>query len=218
MTDLQLQARALGDPTRHEVFRFVVGAGRPVGVAELTDHLGLNHNAVRQHLAKLVESGLLVEQTSPAHGRGRPRLVYTLHPAAEGRWGTVGPYERLALWLTEVVRTGDTPLEVGRRAGRKAARVDLDPGAAAADPVGALTAEMARHGFEPEVRPRRGGFELTLHACPFTSAAVADPATVCDLHLGLAQGVADSIPGIVVDELVTRDPRRATCRLRCHTE
>ena len=57
MTTLQEQARALGDPTRHSIFQYVADAGHPVGVAELTAHLGLNHNAIRQHLAKLVSAG-----------------------------------------------------------------------------------------------------------------------------------------------------------------
>ena len=47
-------------------------------------------------------------------------------------------------------------------------------------------------------------------------AALADPGIVCELHLGLAQGVADTLDGIVVDDLIPRDPRKANCRLRCH--
>ena len=39
MSALQTQARALGDPTRHELFRYIVDAGRPVDVVELTDGL-----------------------------------------------------------------------------------------------------------------------------------------------------------------------------------
>ena len=77
MTSLQQQARALGDPTRHEVFRYLVDAARPVDVPELTEHFGLNHNAIRQHLAKLVDADLVVEETAPSTGRGRPRLRYT---------------------------------------------------------------------------------------------------------------------------------------------
>ena len=42
---LQEQARALGDPTRHAIFRYVADAGTPVDVAELTKHFALNHNA-----------------------------------------------------------------------------------------------------------------------------------------------------------------------------
>ena len=87
MTNLQQQARALGDPTRHEVFRYLVDAARPVDVPELTEHFGLNHNAIRQHLAKLVDADLVIEGTAPSAGRGRPRLRYTPDPAADGRWG-----------------------------------------------------------------------------------------------------------------------------------
>jgi hypothetical protein len=47
---------------------------------------------------------------------------------------------------------------------------------------------------------------------------LADPDTVCGLHLGLAFGAADSLDGLVIDELVPHDPRRGACRLRCHVE
>lgn len=118
MNNLQQQARALGDPTRHGIFRYIADAERPVGVAELTTWFGLNHNAIRQHLAKLLDAGLVVETTVPNGGPGRPRLLYEIDPAAESRWGVLGPYERLSLLLTEIISTGDTPQEVGRRAAR----------------------------------------------------------------------------------------------------
>ena len=34
-TTLQTEARALGDPTRHGIFRHLVDAARPVDIAEL---------------------------------------------------------------------------------------------------------------------------------------------------------------------------------------
>src|SRR4051812_42044770 len=43
---VQTQARALGDPSRHELFRYIVDASRPVDVVELTEHLRLHHNAI----------------------------------------------------------------------------------------------------------------------------------------------------------------------------
>src|SRR5690606_9908698 len=92
----------------------------PLDVAELTSRLDLHHNAIRQHLAKLVDAELVLEERAAPTGRGRPKLVYRLHPSADSRWGVMGPYERLSLWLAEMVRTGDTPVEVGRRAGRRA--------------------------------------------------------------------------------------------------
>jgi predicted ArsR family transcriptional regulator len=214
MSALQTQARALGGPTRHELFRYIVDAGRPVDVVELTEHLGLHHNAIRQHLAKLVDAGLIVEATAPRVGRGRPRLVYTVDPAAESRWGATGPYERLSLLLSEIIRTGDSPVDVGRRAGRQLPASMRE----ATDPVGALVDAMERHGFEPTAERRGGRVEIVLGACPFVTTALADPDTVCGLHLGLAHGAAEELGGIVIDELVPRDPRRGACRLRCHVE
>ncbi|HSL74657.1 MAG TPA: helix-turn-helix domain-containing protein [Ilumatobacteraceae bacterium] len=211
MSDLQVQARALGDPTRHAVFEFLVAADRPVGVAELTSHVGLNHNAVRQHLAKLVEARLVVEAVGRPAGRGRPPLQYTVDPSAQGRWGSTGPYERLSGLLSEVIRTGDTPLEVGRRAGR---RERLGAGRSAR-PVDELVERMARHGFEPTVSHTADRVDITLHACPFVTTAMADPDTVCQLHLGLALGIADELGGLQVDALVPRDPRQARCVVHC---
>ncbi len=213
MSQLQLEARALGDPTRHELFRYIADAERPVDVAELTAHLGLHHNAIRQHLAKLVEADLVTEATAPPLGRGRPRLRYTVNASAESKWGVTGPYERLTLLLSEIIRSGDSPVEVGRRAGRAAAS-----GGDHADPVDGLVGAMARHGFEPTIKRRGAQVDIVLGACPFETTALADPDTVCGLHLGLAFGTADEVGGITIDELVTRDPRRGQCRLRCHVE
>jgi len=214
MTTLQQQARALGDPTRHDVFRYIADAARPVDVAELTDHLGLHHNAIRQHLAKLVEAGLVSEGTAAPVGRGRPRLRYTVDPSAESRWGVTGPYERLTLMLTEIIRSGDSPVEVGRRFGARS-RVTTDDDT---DPVTSLVGVMESHGFEPTTTRHGDTIDIVLSACPFETTALADPDTVCGLHLGLALGVAEPLDGLVVDELIPRDPRRGACRLRCHVE
>jgi predicted ArsR family transcriptional regulator len=242
MSMLQQQARALGDPTRYRIFRCIADAGAPVGVAALTDLVGLNHNAVRQHLAKLVDAQLVTEGTAPPTGRGRPRLQYALHPSAESRWDVAGPYERLSLWLSEILRTGSTPVEVGRRVGRRrrlgqGSRPDATAGSSSgattagvtpagggtvggADALDALVEQMARHGFEPVVEraPGDDGVDIVLHNCPFASVALADPDSVCGIHLGIAYGIAESLDGLVVDGLEPHDPRRAGCRLRCHVE
>ena len=213
MATLQQEARALGDPTRHTIFRYIAGSAEPVDVAELTDLFGLNHNAIRQHLSKLLEVGLIVEGTAPPGRPGRPRLLYEIRPGVESRWGVTGPYERLSLLLAEVIRTGSSPVEVGRRAGRtmKAER------AATGDAVDEMAGAMEREGFEPEVRRRGMRAELVLQACPFATTARVDPDTVCALHLGIAEGLAEDT-GVVVDGLVRKDPRRAGCRLQVHTE
>jgi predicted ArsR family transcriptional regulator len=210
----QLQARALGDPTRHRIFRYVADADRPIDVAELTGHIGLHHNAIRQHLTHLVAADLVTESTAAPAGRGRPRLVYQVAPSVDSRWGVTGPYEALSVLLTEIIRTGDTAVEVGRRAGSASTR----PPTGDQHPADALVLRMARLGFSPVREGRGGNVDLVLQACPYETAALADPATVCGLHLGLALGLAESIGGIIVDDLVRQDPRGAHCRLRCHLD
>ena len=207
-TTVQQQARALGDPTRHAIFRTIAQADRPVGITELNDRFPFNHNAIRQHLAKLVTAGLVIEAKAHGTGRGRPRLVYEINPAAEGQWGTTGPYERLSRLLVEIIRTGRDAAEVGRRAADRF-RIASPSGDVVAD----INAAMARQGFEPEVRSLRGGAEIVLHNCPFATAAIADRGTVCALHLGIAEGLTDATPAAVT-ELIAYEPRKAGCRLR----
>lgn len=209
MTTLQQQARALGDPTRHAIFRRIADAATPAGIAEINEEFAFNHNAIRQHVAKLLAAGLIVESRAPTAGPGRPRLVYALDPAVEGRWGTTGPYERLSLLLVEMIGTGRSAEDVGRKAASR-----LRGSLPSADVVGDISAAMARQGFEPEVRAIRGGAEeMILHRCPFATAALADRQTVCSLHLGIAEGLAEGTL-VRIDELVAYDPSKADCRLR----
>jgi predicted ArsR family transcriptional regulator len=216
MTTLQEQARALGDPTRHEIFRYIVESTDPVDIAELTSHFGLNHNAIRQHVAKLVAAGLVAEDRAPSAGRGRPPLRYRQAPAAESRWGVTGPYERVSVLLAEILRTGDSPVDVGRRSVTRPTNRVSEPD----DPVTFVVAGMERQGFDPVVRTARGSrVDIVLQSCPFESAVLEDPDSVCGLHLGIAEGLAELAgEGLVVDELVRHDPRRAGCRLRVRVE
>ncbi len=215
MTAVQRQAKALGDATRYSIFEYLIEAGRPVDVAELTAQFGLNHNAIRQHLAKLLAAGLLTEATAPAEGRGRPRLLFEPTDAAFVHWSGIGPYERLSRMLLEVLTTGDAPREVGRRfahelRGARPSSVDSAEG---------LQRALARQGFEPQrlVRGAEGpeGAVFELGLCPFESAAAADPHVVCALHLGLVEGFVDGAEDAqpVHITLTAADPHLAGCRV-----
>jgi predicted ArsR family transcriptional regulator len=209
--DVQRQAKALGDPTRHAIFRAVADAAGPVDVATLTARFELNHNAIRQHLAKLCAAGLVIEEVGPSTGRGRPRLQYRPALATCGDWGIPSPYEHLSVMLVEALRSGRSPREVGAEAGRELGATL--PGTE--DPVDSLQVIAARRGFEPRRVERRDSVDLVLDHCPFQVTATTAPDIVCQLHLGLAEGIAEATGGAVeVTELVARDPRRAGCRLK----
>jgi predicted ArsR family transcriptional regulator len=210
--DLLVQNRALGDPTRHAVFAYLRDAPGPVGVAELTGHLGLNHNAIRQHLAKLRAAGLVIEERGPSSGPGRPPLCYRPVPGAAERWGGASPYEELALMLLDLVR-GGSPLSVGREAGRRLAE---EYGAGSeADAVEILEAVARRLGFEPHAQVTGAGVDVVLNRCPFLASAAEAPDIICQLHRGIAEGIAERATGdAVIEGLVVRPPDRAGCRIR----
>lgn len=207
---IQDEARALGEPTRYRLFRALAEAEGPMAVAELTDLVDQGHNAVRRHLAVLVEAGLAEELVEDRHRRGRPRLLYRLAPAAAGRWETDGPYRDLSIALLEVLRSGEDPAEVGARIGAAAPAAASVPGGG----VDAVVQEMARRGFAPSVVVTSDDeVEVVLDSCPFADAAAVLPAVVCALHEGLARGVVGEGSGLAVEALVPGDPAEAGCRL-----
>lgn len=207
--DVVREARALGDPTRFAVFQYLLDADDPVGVQELTDHFGFNHNAIRQHLAKLRDADLVLEERSTSQRRGRPALRYRPTPGAAGRWGRVTPYEELSGLLVRVLQ-GEAVADVGLAYGRDIAR------RARRDPLETLEQEARRLGFEPRWVVRGTRRELVLDRCPFASAASAAPEIVCELHRWLAQGLALESSGgeVHVADLVVRSPKRAGCRIK----
>ena len=209
---VQQQARALGDPTRYAIFQQIAAAGVPVRVAALTQQFRLNHNAVRQHLAKLCDAVLVVEEVAPRSGPGRPALQYRLAPGVHGSWATDSPYEQLSLYLLEIARSGRHPREVGVEAGRKAAGADHGEDQPALD---RLLAEMQRRGFEPRAIIKRTLIEVVLDACPFANAAAEDPAIVCEIHRGIVEGLVEAAGAeLTVIALHLRNPLRAGCRVR----
>jgi predicted ArsR family transcriptional regulator len=207
--DLQLEARALGDATRYRLFRYIVEAARPVGVGALTEHVRLNHNGVRQHLAVLKAAGLVIEETEPRNRPGRPRLLYRQHTEVTERWDASGSYAWLAGLLSAAVRRKQDPRQAGRQDGHRRAAEISGPG----DPVDLLEQEITRRGFRPVRAERSRRVEFTLGRCPFAEVAAADPGTICRLHLGLAEGLTEGLGQLQVERLVPKDPRRAGCRL-----
>ena len=212
------EARALADPTRAAIHRHVVRSSAPVTIAELVGATGLHHTAVRQHLAKLEAASLVSREVLPPEGRGRPRLAYR---GFEHRHDQ--PYRLLAGMLADALRTGRTPREVGQDVGRELGRAAADAHRPP-DPVGTVVAEARRLGFAPVVVEARAGTgvdgppvtEIQLHACPYAELAATDPATVCSVHLGLAEGVAASVGGLVVDGLEPATELGGSCRFRVH--
>ncbi len=207
--ELLAQARALGDPNRLRLFRYLVAHDEPAAVAELTDMAGLNHNTVRQHLAVLVDAGLVDESREVRSRVGRPRLLYRADAGAASRWDAPGTYVWLAELLSDALSRQISPREAGRLRGVQRA-AELSDGGSALD---VMEADLARRGFHPRRESNRTRVDFVLERCPFVDVAAVNPATVCQLHLGLVEGLATGLGGWEVEDLVAHSPREAGCRL-----
>ncbi len=196
------RARALSVPTRVEIVERLSAATEPLTATQLAEALGMHHTVVREHLALLMEAGLVRSELLPIIGRGRPRNGYSAVTEPEPGHA----YRVLAGLLAEAMVAGVGAREVGRRAG-----ASLEP-----SPDGALATvrdEAERLGFRPQVRSKADVHEIVLHDCPFEAVAIERPETVCDLHLGLAEGVCERAGGMIVEGLRLADPRKGGCRL-----
>ncbi len=197
-----LRAKALGAPTRVEIVERLRASTSPLTASQLAEALALHHTVVREHLAMLVEVGLVRGEVLPVTGRGRPRTGY--FAVAEAEPGLA--YSTLAGLLADALENGLEAREVGRRAG-----AELQPSPAGA--VATLRDEADRLGFRPHVRSKADAHEIVLRDCPFVAVAAERPDTVCDLHLGLAEGVCERDGGMVVEGLRLADPRKGGCRI-----
>ena len=195
------RARALGAPTRVQILSLLKAAAVPLTAGQLAESLGIHHTAVRQHLELLSAAGLVHSEALPIIGRGRPRVGFTTIDDS-----TDAPYRELAAMLAAAVRTGLGAREAGREVGKRVA-------ASPEGPLATLRAETERMGFHPQLQRRGSRFQLTLSECPFADLAVADPGTICSLHLGLAEGIAECDGTLQVEGIRLADPRHGGCRI-----
>lgn len=188
-TDDQVESiAALGEPVRRSLYRFVVGARRPVSREEAADGVGVALHVAKFHLDRLVQDGLLETEYSRPPGRtgpgaGRPAKLYrrTDREVAVSLPGR--NYELAAQVLAAAVATNartSTPLDRALRtaateAGRRLA------GAGNEDAIDIL----ARNGYEPYATDT--GIELG--NCPFHSLAADHTELVCGLNLDLLRAM-----------------------------
>jgi predicted ArsR family transcriptional regulator len=196
---------------RRRVWDAVLAATEPVTIASLAQKLEVHPNTIRLHLGNLVEAGLVEGEPDPVRHPGRP--AYRYRPRALGADTGSAAYRRLSLLLAGAVRSGMTARQAGRAAGAREAASFFGT-----DPVAAITSTLASQGFDPHVESGLNErHDIVLRVCPFAEVASHDPATICQLHLGLAEGTAEAIGGLEVLGMQIAPPDQAGCRLQLRT-
>lgn len=208
--DLPLPAEdALAQPTRAQIFSFLVERRGPAGTEEVAEHFGLHPNGIRRHLERLLEGGF-VTRGRVRSGLGRPRDSWAVSPDAQPGGQRPRAYSDLAGWLARAMPASATRLREVERAGEEIG-AELAP-SPTGDPARDLTDALAALGFEPTLSRGDGGFTCRLGNCPYRDSVRENQAVVCGLHRGITAGILAKLdPAAKLTEFEPRDPERAGC-------
>lgn len=190
------------------VLAAIRGAAHPLRVGEIARTVGSHDNTVRGHLATLIDLGLVESETAPVQGRGRPAVLYSAGPRPGVR---IDEYRSLAgAFAADLVTQGSGPQvrERARRIGRTWGESLTPPPAKGAAPPD-LDGVLAELGFGPQ----RDADVVRLTTCPLLDMAIANPDVICQVHLGLVDGIIDRGEGDAEAEL-TPFAEPGACLLR----
>ncbi|GAA1531402.1 helix-turn-helix transcriptional regulator [Nocardioides humi] len=177
--------------TRGRVLVAIRTAAAPVTVDDLATGLDLHPNTVRFHATALEDAGLVLHESRPTGGKGRPRAVYL--PTPQGTRSGQRNYRLLADVLVEdLAATAPDPAEAAHAAGRAwGTRLAAARSRGRRTTPGAAVAVLAEMGFDPEPRPVRRPREIHLLNCPFRELVDSHQELVCALHGGMLAGLLD---------------------------
>jgi predicted ArsR family transcriptional regulator len=194
-------ARALGEETRFGVYRTVCLADRPVSVGTLADTFSLHPNAIRQHLARLEQAGLVVSRPDRGgSGAGRPRRLYEPSPETIDFAHPPRSTRALVSVLAETISTlpGDRRnlTAFGHGWGRAwAAKRKRGNGRAPRGRRGRaelLARELRDWGWRPIMHVDNGTIRLTADRCLFEDLGPEVNDRACALEEGLLSGIAEA--------------------------
>jgi len=194
-----------------------------LGVAELSEALGVTATAVRQRLTRLMEAGVVVRQRSEpaeAAGRGRPSHVYRLSEAGRRLGGDNFRDLAMVLWR-EVRRIEEPTVRRGllARIGRSLAEAcrarsgGFDAEASPANRLAKVASALRERSIACECTAGGSGETggegrdagdhlavLTTHTCPYPHLAEAD------------RGIC-AAERVMLESLVEAPVRLTECRL-----
>ena len=165
---------------------------------DLAAQLDMHVNTVRGHLDELIARGAVRASTAPAHGRGRPSLIFEVR--VPDHRAIADEYVSLIEVLTDLLIDADSPaaLDRAREIGRSWARRMSGSGAASTVPeaLDLLVSRLRELGFDPSLLSVDDTDRVDIHlrSCPFVTTGGRPSLTVCAMHEGFLQESVASAP------------------------
>ncbi len=195
-------ARALGEETRFGIYREVCTSPEPISVSALATAFSLHPNAIRQHLARLEQAGLLVSRAERGGGgAGRPRRLYRPSPQPIDFTHPPRSMRSLVTMLAGAIDSlpsdEKTLVAFGRSWGRTwATKRKRGNGSVPRSRRGRaqyLTVELRDWGWEPAAIRENGSVRLVTGRCLFDDLVPHSPGRCCALEQGLLTGLVESL-------------------------
>jgi predicted ArsR family transcriptional regulator len=197
-------SKALGDETRLSIYHYLERPHKEnVSVRHLARHFKLHPNAIRQHLTKLEEAGLVSSESLKPTSSGRPQRVYKLKGPVHGAELLPRDYKLLCEMLLELMVTSKIPIQEIKSFGRKwgerlvKTRLGKDREPFSPDEIARLlVGQFSGWGFEPKLAglsDRR--IDIRLQNCIFREVVEFHPDLVCPLLHGVLEGMLSPLIG-----------------------
>jgi predicted ArsR family transcriptional regulator len=174
--------------TRQRVAQSILEHG-PSTAADLAGRLGLTAAAIRRHLDRLADEGMVTareQRVYGSRGRGRPAKVFALTDA--GRAGFYQAYDQLAIAaLTALSETaGEEAIhDLGRRRMERVEErfrsIQADPQRSGLTPAQVLAAALSEEGYVASTQPAVAGEQVCQHHCPVAHVAEQFP-QLCEME------------------------------------
>jgi predicted ArsR family transcriptional regulator len=202
--DLLKTSKALGDETRLAIYRFLGSPEKsPSSVRQLAAHFKLHPSAVRQHLGKLEEAGLVASETHRPAGFGRPRRIYKLKGPLHETQLLPRDYRLLSEMLLEFVASkGNSAADIkafGSEWGKRRVKAQFPqsgPPRSSEEIARVMTNLFSSLGFEPGLRSVTDrNIDIRLHNCIFREVVEFHPDLVCAMLHGVLEGMLSPFIG-----------------------
>lgn len=206
-------------PARARLLEHLQQLPDDVTVDEVAASFGQHPNTVREHLDALAGLGLVLRESVPGPGRGRPAWHYRANPNRPEPDPRVREYGALAEALAaHLAAHSAEPRAEARSAGKRWGRAAVEP------PSGAVSAADARRRVvrmleELDFGPRanQSCTRVVLTTCPLLDVAERHAEVVCTVHEGMVVGALDALGAPSEGASLTPFSAQDGCRLTLPT-
>ena len=209
---------ALAEPARRDLYLYVAGQPAPVSRDQAAADTGMPRHAVKFHLDRLVDEGLLEVEYRRLSGRqgpgaGRPAKLYRRAAREVAITLPERRYDLAGRILAAAVHAADDGIGIRTAVARAASEEGRAVGThalAAGGPTISVVSVLAAYGYQP----RTVGDQTVLANCPFRTLAVDHTELICGMNLEFVRAMTQQLGLADVDVQLEPSPGQCCVTLR----